>query len=75
MTELQDLNQIKSPWNKAYWFARYLKNTDKYGNVGSDSKHILKITKDLRLLIGENPDKKEDDLLQKAKEVINNLFI
>jgi hypothetical protein len=52
-----------SPWRNAYWFARMLLNSDKYGGVGkSKEKQLLELVAQLEVIIGR-------DVLSEAEKV------
>ena len=65
------LNQ--SIWHNAYWYARMLINTDKYGAVGKDNKVLANLSGSLRLIAKENPEPTET--LELQKKAIENILI
>jgi hypothetical protein len=77
MTDLQELETFTNfPWNKSYWFARNLKNTDKFGDAGGDSKSIQELAKNLRELLFNQKEKcKDSDFLYLVKQTIRNHFL
>lgn len=75
MMNIEKINQLlKSPWNKVYWFARNLINTDKYGGIGSDSKLIAKLSSSLKDIVDNKNDANEKDLLDLAKDTMKNIL-
>ncbi len=54
---------LENPWEKVYWFARMLINSDKYGAIGNNSEIMLNISKALTtLLLSKNFQKEEESL-------------
>jgi|GEM_PF-5254714 len=58
--EGQDIKHhtLESSWKNAYWFARMLINSDKYGGIGRDSTTLCKIANQLHTILeqDEQPD-------------------
>lgn len=63
---------LESAWKNAYWFARMLINTDKYGAVGKDSDLLARLTAQL-LLILEQTEQGTEMQLELCHNVITNL--
>ena len=66
-TEL--IEQISNnPWDNAYWFARMLIASDKYGSVGTDTKTMTEIATSIRLILdrlkNDNPEHVAVEALQ-----------
>jgi hypothetical protein len=49
------------PWDNAYWFARMLINSDKYGGVGGDSKSMLSVSATIDSLCSSKEIAKDDE--------------
>ena len=64
------IDQFENGWNKSYWFARMLINSDKYGGIGKENKLLKKITSTLSLL--DLP--KESDILHLQKRALENIL-
>lgn len=63
---------LESPWKNAYWFARMLIASDKYGAVGKKSDLLAQIAAQLHMILGtsEHPDETK---LTLCKNVITSL--
>lgn len=60
-TEL--LAEISSnPWDNAYWFARMLIATDKYGGVGTDTKTMAELATAIRLALKETEQEEDEQI-------------
>jgi hypothetical protein len=66
------VQQLENPWHKAYWFARMLINSDKYGGIARENKVLLSITSALRLVSQESKNKAETLPLQ--KQALKNIL-
>lgn len=74
--EMDDLAKIdriilENPWKNAYWFARMLISSDKYGGIGKNSKLLLNITAQCRSVL-ENESLSEDERVSVCKNIIEN---
>ena len=54
-------NLIQNPWEKVYWFARMLINSDKYGAIGNNSEIMLNISRVIYSLLNADEFKKEEE--------------
>jgi hypothetical protein len=63
-----------SKWSKAYWFARMLINTDKYGGVGSDSRLISELASALRIVDFQGRSLNETDIVKIQKEKMKRIL-
>lgn len=70
-------NLIMNPWEKVYWFARMLINSDKYGSIGNDSQVMLKISGAISTLINSDNFKKEEenDQIEILLQLIKNILL
>ncbi len=67
-------NITKNRWQKVYWFARMLINTDKYGGIGKENKLLTTIASSLRLLQEENIKKDPKYILSLQKKALKNIL-
>ncbi len=72
MKSIEFLDQLDNKWNNVYWFARMLINTDKYGNLGKNSKLLSTIITSLKLISLEN--KNPHQIFKLQKETIRNIL-
>lgn len=63
---------LESPWKNAYWFARMLIASDKYGAVGKKSELLAQITAQLHMILGTR-DHSDETKLKLCKNVITSL--
>lgn len=75
---LQPIGALDSPWRNVYWFARALINTDQYGGVGSESKHIIHLSAALRTIYDAIPAEDEQakaEALISLKDAVRNALL
>lgn len=64
---------ISSPWEKVYWFARMLINSDQYGGIGSDSHRMNALASAIKTAIEQSNDDEHivmEFLNQKLKNIL-----
>lgn len=65
---------IENPWRNAYWFARMLINSDKYGGIGKDSALLANICVPLRQMLG-NKQHNDETKLKLCRGIIRNIIV
>lgn len=73
MSGVDVIQAIDNKWHKAYWFARYLINNDKYGGIGKDSNLISTLASALRVVAANNVGK--GIVLELQKQTMRNLLV
>jgi hypothetical protein len=70
-----DFKTLDNPWNKAYWYARMLIGSDKYGNIGRDSKTFLALSAALRSVIEANRARSAEQLSLLLLSTLRNILV
>lgn len=73
MNKSSELLVEENPWRNVYWFARMLINNDKYGGIGKDSKTLAGLTGQLRLII-ENTRQNKEEKIDICKTIIRDVL-
>lgn len=75
MSNMQRIEEkiFSNPWRNAYWFARMLINSDKYGAIGKETKLLIEICAALQTVI-EDINQTDDIKTILSKEVIKGVF-
>jgi len=63
-----------NPWDNAYWFARMLIASDKYGGIGTDSNTMNQLSAGIRLALQQTISEPEDISVQVLKTTVEKIL-
>lgn len=62
-SEKSIIETLQNPWNKVYWFARMLIDSDKYASPGKDNERIKQMGESILAIITSNKDEPDEKII------------